>query len=287
MLTKTEKAQLRGDIFRHLDGIATAPVAHCLYTSGVTDFLLSEKQTTLTDLTARFKGNRGYLNVGLRVLASQGWLDYEVDNEKNEVFLSVNAKSEVAFSYCRYYKDIVELQKISGQFHRRKFEREPFQKLAAIFEDYKNGYAFPAPANDLEADIQHQVLKHIEGMLVGPTTVALGMSGMFHKYFMEASFKPEEFHEDAESFERLLDFFVFLGWFDKKNGTYRFTEKGLFFARRASAYGVTVSYIPTFRRVEDLFFGNPEILWQVPPGAPEIHVDREMNVWGSGGAHST
>ncbi len=131
------------------------------------------------------------------------------------------------------------------------------------------------------------MLTHIEGIAIGPTIVSLGMGGMFHKYFMEASFKAEEFHEDAESFGKILDFFAFLGWFDKKAQTYRFTEKGLFFARRASAYGVTVSYIPTFRNLDELIFGNPEILTNTNPEMPELHVDREMNVWGSGGAHTS
>jgi SAM-dependent methyltransferase len=83
-----------------------------------------------------------------------------------------------------------------------------------------------------------------------------------------------------------LDFFTFLGWFIKKKEHYRFTNKGLFFARRSSAYGVTVSYIPTFRRVDELIFGNPNIFRSSIPNTLEIHVDREMNVWGSGGAHS-
>ena len=130
-------------------------------------------------------------------------------------------------------------------------------------------------------------MKHIEGHLVGPTVVALGMGGMFHKYFMEASFMPEEFHQDAESFSKLLDFFVSLAWFNKKTNTYSFTEKGFFYARRASAYGVTVSYLPMFRKVKELIVGDPSIFWKQPAGAKEIHVDRAMNVWGSGGAHSS
>ena len=103
---------------------------------------------------------------------------------------------------------------------------------------------------------------------------------------MQASFRPEEFHKDGENFGKLLDIFVFLNWFEKKNNTYRFTQKGIFYARRASAYGVTVSYIPSFRKVEELIFGDPNVFWNQPKGTKEIHVDREMNVWGSGGAHS-
>jgi SAM-dependent methyltransferase len=38
--------------------------------------------------------------------------------------------------------------------------------------------------------------------------------------------------------------------------------------------------------MDELLFGNPLILRSSLPNATEIHVDREMNVWGSGGAHS-
>jgi SAM-dependent methyltransferase len=104
---------------------------------------------------------------------------------------------------------------------------------------------------------------------------------------MEISFRPEEFHKSPEMFKKILDFFAWLGWFNEKNGNYQFTETGLFFAKRASAYGVTVSYLPTFAKVEELMFGNPAALRMVADGEDEIHVDREMNVWGSGGAHDT
>jgi SAM-dependent methyltransferase len=60
----------------------------------------------------------------------------------------------------------------------------------------------------------------------------------------------------------------------------------LFFAKRASAYGVTVSYLPTFTQLDELLFGNPLIL-NSTINETEKHVHREMNVWGSGGAHST
>lgn len=284
-LTKQDKAALRATIFRHLDGIATAPTAYTLLEKGVLDYLLEHKEADVTELASEFKANEGYLNVALRILCSQGWLDAEVDNVNNRVKYQVNAKSAVAFEHCRLYKDVVTLLRLSGQFHRRKFERAPFTVLENIFKKYRENFGIELSQDPAIKSIQQQVLTHIEGVAIGPTIVSLGMGGMFHKYFMEASFKPEEFHEDAESFDKILDFFAYLGWFEKKGQTYRFTEKGLFFARRASAYGVTVSYIPTFRNLEELIFGNPEILTNTKPEMPELHVDREMNVWGSGGAH--
>ena len=284
-MTKAEKKLLRADLFRHLDGIVTAPTAFALHKKGILDFILKEEKVALKNITETFQANEGYLNVALRILASQGWLNHDILDE-NDIQISLNEKSKTAFALIPLYEDVVNLLQVSGKYHRRKFQKEPFLILERIFRKYQNRYDLEASENEGIQEIQNQVLKHIEGILVGPTVVALGMSGMFHKYFMEASFSPDEFHSDAESFEKLLDIFTYLGWFQKKNETYRFTEKGMFYAKRASAYGVTVSYIPAFRKMDELLSGDPTIFWNLPKGAKEIHVDREMNVWGSGGAHS-
>lgn len=282
-----DKAQLRSSIFRHLDGLATAPVAIALKNHAVLEFILNKKQVQLSELVTVFKANEGYLNVGLRILASQGFLDYEVDNKTQEITIAVNEKTETAFSLFYLYEDVVNLLQFSIQFHPRLFEDVPFEKLNLIFEKYKKNYGIEPSDDPLKNSIQEQILKHVEGYLIGPTIVRLAMNGMFHKYFMETSFRPEEFHKSPENFKKILDFFVHLGWFLEKNGNYQFTETGLFFAKRASAYGVTVSYLPTFAKIEELIFGDPAVLRMIADGENEIHVDREMNVWGSGGAHDT
>jgi SAM-dependent methyltransferase len=280
------KSELRAILFRHLDGIATAPVAFSLHKKGVLTFLLEHKKVSLNELVSHFKANEGYLNVALRVLASQGWLVQNLDNKKDEISYSLTDNSEIAFSLVPLYKDVVDLIQYSENFHPRKFELEPFQKLNALFEKYKSNYGISFSENQEIRNVQQQVLYHIEGILVGPTAVLLGMGGMFHKYFMETSFKPEEFHKNPECFRDILNFLTHLGWFKEKGGNYQFAETGLFYAKRAAAYGVTVSYIPTFRKIDDLLFGNPSILRNTNQHDEELHVDREMNVWGSGGAHS-
>jgi len=287
MLTKEEKNKYREQLFRHLDGIAVAPVAYSLKEKGVLDYLLKKNTCDLLDIRTQFHANEGYLNVGLRMLASQGWLQYKVDNKENTVSIAVNAKSELAFKEVSQYKDVVNFLKISEEFHPRSLDKEQFLVLNRIFNKFMKKEYAPNSKNPKEQQIKEQIAHHIEGVLIGPITVFLGMDGMFHKYFMEASFSAEEFHEDPESFSKILDFLHYLGWFTKNNEHYKFTNKGFFFARRSSAYGVTVSYIPTFRRVEELMFGNANILRSSIPNSVEIHVDREMNVWGSGGAHSS
>ncbi|MEL6810685.1 MAG: class I SAM-dependent methyltransferase [Bacteroidota bacterium] len=286
MLSTSEKSQYRNELFRHLDGIAVAPVAYAFHEKGVFEYILNKDSHSLKELADVFQANEGYLNVGLRMMASQGWLDYTLDSETNTISIAQNVSSPIAFSLAHRYADVVNFMKVSEAFHPRHFELEQFTLLSRIFNKYKNNEYAPTAKDGETQKIEAQIAKHIEGVLVGPITVFLGMDGMFHKYFMEASFSADEFHEDPVSFSKILDFFTHLGWFHKKNEHYRFTDKGLFFARRSSAYGVTVSYIPTFRRVDELMFGNALIFKSSIPTAHEIHVDREMNVWGSGGAHS-
>ncbi|WP_438711551.1 class I SAM-dependent methyltransferase [Aquimarina muelleri] len=284
MLTTTEKQLFRKELFYHLDGIAVAPVAYSLYKNKVTDYLLKKTEASISEIATIKNANEGYLNVALRILSAQGWLDYKTNN--GDVIIKINEMSKIAFEYFYLYEDVIDLLEYSAKFHPRKFELDPFHKLEKLFKKYENRFYLETNTNTIITSIQNQILKHIEGILTGPTTVHLGMGGMFHKYFMEASFSADEYHKFPESFDSILTFLSNLGWFSKSNGNYTFTNKGLFFAKRASAYGVTVSYIPMFRQMDALLFGDPNTLWNSKTEA-ETHVDREMNVWGSGGAHTT
>ncbi|WP_435262835.1 class I SAM-dependent methyltransferase [Tenacibaculum sp. nBUS_03] len=286
MLTNKEKSMHRSSLFRHLDGIVTCPAAYVLKEKGITEYLLNKKSVSLTEITTAFKANDGYLNVALRTLCSQGWLNQQVDNANNTVRFEINEQSSIAFSYFDIYNEAYLLLKLSKNYNSKKFETEPFLKLERLYLSFKNNFTVSASPNSEENEILNQILKHIEGIIIGPTVVLLGMSGMFHKYFMQTKFKAEEFHKDAENFGRLLDILSGLDWFMKTGDSYEFTNKGLFFARRASAYGVTVSYIPTLRKLDKLIFEDSTILRTSTTKADEIHVDREMNVWGSGGAHA-
>ena len=284
MLTKKDKEELRGTIFRHLDGIATATTAYALHKKGVLQYLLDRKKVTLKNLTAKFNANEGYLNVAMHILCSQGWLNQHIDNKNDSISYEINKQSSTAFNLVHLYDDSVNLLSYSVSFPDERIGPDAFIILERVFKKYETHFGL----NEVkENSIERQILTHIEGVIIAPIIVLLGVNGLFHKYFMEASFRAQEYHKDPESFKKILNFFSYLGWFKKKNDTYQFTDKGLFFAKRASAYGVTVSYLPTFMQLDELIFGNPLILQTNSPNETEKHVHREMNVWGSGGAHST
>ncbi len=285
MLTKSDKSKLRSTIFRHLDGIATSTSAYILHQNDILNYILKHRKVDLKDLVEKFNANEGYLNVALRVLCSQGWLDQQLDNKTNTVSYVTNEKSVTAFKLVHLYEDAVNLLKYSDRFAEEKaISTDAFIVLERIFKKFETNFGLNISDED---SVEYQIKKHIEGVIAGPIIVLFGVNGLFHKYFMEASFTAEEYHKNPESFKKILDFFSHLDWFKKKKNTYQFTDKGLFFAKRASAYGVTVSYVPTFLQLNELIFGNPLILKTDSPSDTEKHVHREMNVWGSGGAHTT
>lgn len=278
-----DKKLLRSYIFRHLDGVVVPPVIHQLSEKGIFEYILQNQSLDLSEISSRFNANEGYLNVALRVLASQGYLNYELNNSENTVQISPNEKSEKAFSFAPIYQDLAKFLSDEELIHSPVITDELGRKWMKIYEKYRSDLLGHPAENSLE----YQIQKHIEGALISPIIVKLGMNGMFHKYFMEASFSADEFHKNPECFEQLLDALTELGWFNRKGKNFQFTETGLFFARRASAYGVTVSYLPMFSKLENLLFGRANEIREIEIGEEEIHVDREMNVWGSGGAHST
>lgn len=283
IFTIMDKKQLRSSIFRHLDGVVTAPVINQMVSSGIYPFILENNSVSLAEIKQEFKANEGYLNVALRVLASQGFLNYELNNQTDEIKISTTEKTELVLPYFSYYADLANLLASDELLKSKTITDEFGGEWSRGFQKYREFLLKSFP----ETSLDYQVQKHVEGALLGPIIVKLGMNGMFHKYFMEASFSADEFHKNPECFSRILDALTDLGWFSKRIHNYQFTEKGLFFARRASAYGVTVSYLPMFANLNKLLFGRANELREVEIGEEEIHVDREMNVWGSGGAHST
>ncbi|WP_322971780.1 class I SAM-dependent methyltransferase [Faecalibacter sp. LW9] len=282
-----DKKFLRALIFRHLDGIVTAPVLATLAHKGVLHYIVENKKVTLSQLSNQFQTNEGYLNVALRVLASQNMLSYELDSVNDVVTIEVNKYSERAFTNYDIYEDLYQFLKLDEVINRKDFSDEFCRHWIQLFDKYENYLLTSNDSEFVEKPLHFQICKHIEGVLIGPLIVRLGMSGLFHKYFMEASFSADEFHKNPQHFEKILDRLVKLDWFTKQGKNYQFTETGLFFARRASAYGVTVSYLPMFSKLDDLIYGSPSKIREIKDGEDEIHVDREMNVWGSGGAHAT
>src|SRR5690606_30518604 len=157
--------------------------------------------------------------------------------------------------YAPYLQPITDIISEVQKNNQKFFDEVTFLKLKPILNQIQQNNFLPVAVTIEENEIRNRINFYIEGNLIGPIIVYLGMNGLFHKYFMESNFKAEEFHKDPDNFEIILNYLSYLGWFIKKNNHYSFTEKGLFFARRATSYGVTVSYLPMLSQMQHLLFG--------------------------------
>src|SRR5690606_423731 len=143
----------------------------------------------------------------LRVLAAQGLLHYQIQSGKIRV--NSNPGLEPFLKYDVLYADLTAFLKESVNMNTRRLEVDFCISWMELYSKYKD-FLLSTPSED---SIDYQVLKHIEGTLVAPLIVRLGRSGMFHKYFMQASFSAGEFHKEPEYFEQVLSALSTLGWF--------------------------------------------------------------------------
>ena len=283
MLSNTEKNKYRSQLFSHLNGFVITPTAYCLHKFKVCEHILEEQTVCVTDVASKFNANEGYLNIALRLIASQGWLDQNIDNLNNKVLYSCNDKTALAFNYFQLYKTAVAHLKELG------LSESPFEKSQILLiESYLQWYLdltenFKYPEND--ASIVSEIFCHLEGVLIGPILVNAGLKKAFQTYYIHQ--QSETDNALTPEFYRLLTVLSQLNWFEYQNKGYVFTNKGLFFTKRASAYGVTISYQPTLTHLDELIFGDPLLFKNALLSTTEKHVNRTINVWGSGGAHTT
>jgi len=280
-MNRAEKRYLRGILFRHLDGIAVGPTMFALHERGLSKYILQYPHFTFQEISGEFETNVGYLNVALRLLASQGLLKREIVKDGEEINFMLTNKGEIGLSlghyysqFCQFIPTLINMDKHLFNSDAQSAKKE-FSRLIIELNNLNNKH-------NNSKNPAWEITRHLEGLLVGPIIVALGMSKFFTDILENEDKIIDDFINNYPLILSVIDFFKMLNWV--KNN--RFTDEGQFFLKRAVAYGVTVSYLPTFMQTPELLFGNPNKLWKRTQEGMETHVNRRMNVWGSGGAHA-
>ena len=164
MLTKQEKSTFRSTLFCHLNGIATTTTLFALHKKGVLDFLLEHQSVELHKLSKQFHANTGYLNVGLRVLCSQGWLTQEY--KKDSIYYSINANSSKIFPLAALLEDAINTLQYSIKYPQERIGADAFTVLEQVFKKLEQNYDIGTPNA-----IEQQLLTHIEGLVIAPIIV--------------------------------------------------------------------------------------------------------------------
>ena len=95
-----------------------------------------ELQILFSDLQSNFKINDGYLNVALRLLASQGWLNREIMIDGEEISFKLTQKGmvmlEFANNYSSYAKCLHDLMIIEKHLFKTDKTLDPKNLLNAF-----------------------------------------------------------------------------------------------------------------------------------------------------------
>ena len=102
-MDKVKKKNLRGILFRHLDGISLCSTVSALHKKGVTKYILEHPSFTIQDILSDFDSNTGYLNVALRLLASQGWLEREIIQDSKNINFQLTQKGKTSLPLAYHY----------------------------------------------------------------------------------------------------------------------------------------------------------------------------------------
>ena len=102
-MAKDRKKQLRGILFQHLDGITLCSTIATLFNNGITQFILENKTFTIQDILSKYECNAGYMNVALRLLASQGWLKRNIIQDGEDIEFHLTEKGVKGMAHAHYY----------------------------------------------------------------------------------------------------------------------------------------------------------------------------------------
>jgi hypothetical protein len=283
-----QKASVRTLLFNHLAGIVLAPTVKALSDRKVFElFRDATPEVGLEEIVEHTHGNRGYLRVALRLLASFGWLE-ERRTGSGQSFAPTPEGALAMTLAPPLYQEVVSFVPKAiflEDFLYGSSDEPVLPSLLELVSRAQARWGLSAPDGVIDGRVCEQIRQHLDGMLIGPAMVALARGGILTQ-LTQGPATLDSIKANQAILDCLLELLVLQGWIERNQGHVCLTPAGRYAAQVATSYGVTVSYLPTFEVVGTLLFGNPRIP-RLDESGVELLVNRGMNVWGSGGAHQT
>ena len=282
MDSKEKKSLLLSNLFHHLDGIVLIPTILELEKKDILNHISNHRECKLSDLSNKFTANEGYLNVALRLLCSQNILKQRHENE-DIIFEDVNIQKWMSLNILNKYKIVAPLYTNKINYNNIFNDTESDKINNSILAKTISNYIDNTEKNKLifkNVDFDFNWQKHVEGIIVAPILVCLARKKMFSNVEIGHELNLN-IHKEWSKI--IMNLFFHVGIIDIKK---KISEYGNFILKRVTSYGVTVSYLPTLKNINHLLYGDNSNRWKNNSNE-ETHVDRSMNVWGSGGAHHT
>ncbi|CAK0594163.1 beta-ketoacyl synthase [Burkholderia pseudomallei] len=294
------------------NGIVLVPTLTRLVLAGAFDGLKVGEPRAMRAFAATRKAdptrNLGLLWGALNLLGLAGWVtlgsgdehaDYALTPAGARVVECVNAQRPL---FTRLADATAMLQHLHALCHRRRENADESARYAALVRICIDGWPLPAARDDLERHADAQLRTAMDGLLLGPTWVALDMP-VFEKHGAQQGKVAASFfevfdahregvaigdawpHADRVALDAAWALLCHAGVADSEAGgaRVRLNETGRIHRPIAAPYaGLAASYLRSYALLDELLFGNPDPLDVDRDG----HIDRVMNVYASSGAGS-
>ena len=242
--------------------------------------------------------NTQYIFAVLRALSSLGWITAEGESASEEMAFTLTPKGIEAIQYADRYAEVADFMPEFSRISNYLFNRldAPVLKngaltLGQLDARSKQGWGI---SKALDAPLAELIKGQLDGYLVINLALALWKEGVFDhidvdlEINMHHIIREKGITGNTDELKAAFDIFVNVGFLSYLGeGRYKLTQQGLVAFDRVLAYGVTVSYRPSYDLSEQFMFGDPKAIKREDADGNELLVDRDLNVLGSGASHTT
>ncbi len=247
---------------RYSHGYVAIPVIHACKKQGLFQALQLSKRMPFADLVKQLHANSGSLQVALRMLESLNWVSR---NHNDEYCLT--PKSEVQE---KIPQDIMELMSFPIPNYLDKNQKKySLKKWVRMSSQHWN------ISDPLVSDF-------LDGMLVIPLLLALKEKAVLsgsqnQRVSLFSTLTPSVRKE-------ITELFMNQGWLQTK-GSNGLTETGRFITERIFITATVASYAPMLMNLSKVIFGDCQSVFKRDLFNHEQHVNRSLNIIGSGFQH--
>jgi hypothetical protein len=296
----TLQARFIEQLALHSDGIGWVQTLECLRRRGVLERVAKAGSLgiRLSHVAEASGANLGYLSVVFRVLAAQGWLWRDARRGAEHTYVGLNAAGHDLYALLGNGEasgEVTAFLPIASDmaaYLAGTFDPPPHvPALRALVRKSVCGWGLPLEHGRRQRVVTQRLAAALDGNLLGPVAVelhrrlSLEQPAERERPGYLAVSEARRFEPEGDRLKAAFDVLVTAGWAEWAGSQVALTEFGTYAMRRALAFGVPVSYLPLFGRIDELLFGDAERVWHRQAGEPENLVDRAMNVRSSGASH--
>jgi polyketide synthase PksM len=243
-------------------GYVVIPVIAACKEHGLFTMLHSDQPIAFDNMVTELRANSGHLRAALQMLESLNWVSR---NSRDEYRLTPESAI-----YQKIPDDIKELMVF------------PFDEYLSQ-NPKKAGLGRWIGLSARRWDLDNSMMAgFLDGLLVIPLLLTLKRKNLVS----DLDNRKELFAEcNDETRAEIISFFINQGWLVGEEEGICFTESGRYLMERIFITAAAASYKPMLDRISEVIFGDCQSVFARNLSEVEMHVDRTLNVIGSGFQH--